>query len=133
MADTPYTSEEVWDMQLECLEQIFEELHQARVAVIDAAHISQGVYLWGMLRAWQIQQRYVSNDFQDDPALTGIFVCRVLLHGQDVSLDDRLSKITNGVKKLEEHDRQVQSDMKQLQRDVKELKTTVKEIKAKIN
>jgi hypothetical protein len=133
MANTPYTSEEVWDMQLECLEQIFEELHQARVAVIDAARISQGIYLWGMLRAWQIQQRYVSNDFQDDPALTGIFVRWVLLHGQDVSLDDWLSKITDGVKKLEEHDCQVQSDVKQLQRDVKELKTTVKEPKAKVN
>jgi hypothetical protein len=43
--DTPYTSEEVWDMQLESLEQIFEELHQARVAVVDAARISQGIYL----------------------------------------------------------------------------------------
>jgi hypothetical protein len=131
--DTPYTSEEVRDMQLECLEQISEELHQARVAVVDAARISQGIYLWGMLHAWQIQQRYVSNDFQDDPALTGIFVRRVLLHGQDVSLDARLNKITNGLKKAEEHDRQVQSDVKQLQRDTKELKTTVKEIKAKIN
>lgn len=111
-ADTPYTSEEVWDMQLECLEQIFEELHQAWVAVVDAVHILQGIYLWGMLHAWQIQQRYVSNDFQDDPALTGIFVCQVLLHGQDVSLDDHLSKITDGVKKLEEHDCQVQSNVK---------------------
>ena len=44
-----------------------------------------------------------------------------------------LSKITDGVKKLEEHDCQVQSDMKQLQHDVKELKTTVKELKAKVN
>jgi hypothetical protein len=78
-ADTPYTSCEVWDMQLECLKQIFEELHQARVAVVDAARISQGIYLWGMLRAWQIQQRYLDNDFQDDPALTGIFVRPVLL------------------------------------------------------
>jgi hypothetical protein len=49
-ADTPYTSEEVWDMQLECLERIFEELHQARVTVVDAACISQGIYLWGMLK-----------------------------------------------------------------------------------
>jgi len=131
--DTPYTSEEVWDMQLECLEQIFEELHQARVAVVDAARISQGIYLWGMLHAWQIQQRYVSNDFQDDPALTGIFVRRVLLHGQDVSLDARLNKITDGLRKAEEQDRQVQSDLKHLQRDTKELKTTVREIKAKLN
>ena len=129
--DTPYTSEEVWDMQLECLEQIFEELHQARVAVVDAARISQGIYLWGMLRAWQIQQRYVSNDFQDDPALTGIFVRRVLLHGQDVSLDGRLTKISDGLKKLEDHDRQAQSDVKQLQREVKDLKSGLKDAKAK--
>ena len=129
--DTPYTSEEVWDMQLECLEQIFEELHQARVAVVDAARISQGIYLWGMLRPWQIQQRYVCNDFQDDPALTGIFVRRVLLHGQDVSLDGRLSKISDGLKKLEDHDRQAQSDVKQLQREVKDLKATIKEAKVK--
>jgi hypothetical protein len=120
-------------MQLECLEQIFEELHQARVAVVDAARISQGIYLWGMLRAWQIQQRYVSNDFQDDPALTGIFVRRVLLHGQDVSLDTRLSKINDELKRFDEHDRQVQSDVKQLQRDAKELKATVRDIKAKLN
>ena len=129
--DTPYTSEEVWDMQLECLERIFEELHQARVAVVDAARISQGIYLWGMLKAWQIQQRYVENDFQDDPALTGIFVRRVLLHGQDVSLDERLSKLSDGIKKADEHDRQLQSETKQLQRDVKEIKATIKEIKGK--
>jgi hypothetical protein len=46
-ADTPYTSSEVWDMQLECLEQIFEELHQARVAVVDAARLSQGIFTSG--------------------------------------------------------------------------------------
>lgn len=52
--DTPYISEEVWDMQLERLEQNFEELHHARVAVVDAARISQGLYFWRMmlLRAW---------------------------------------------------------------------------------
>jgi hypothetical protein len=131
-ADTPYTSSEVWDMQLECLEQIFEELHQARVAVVDAARLSQGIYLWGMLKAWQIQQQYIRNDFQDDPALTGIFVRRVLLHGQDVSLDERLSKLSDGLKKAEDHNRQAASDTKQLQRDVKDLSTAVKFIKTKI-
>jgi hypothetical protein len=129
MADTPYTSEEVWDMQLECLEQIFEELHQARVAVINAARISQGIYLWGMLKAWQVQQRYVENDFQDDPALPGIFIRRVLLHGQDVSLDECLSKLADGLKKADEHDRQVQSNTKQLQHNVKEMKATIRELK----
>ena len=130
-ADTPYTSDEVWDMQLECLEQIFEELHQARVAVVDAARLSPGIYLWGMLKAWQIQQRYVSNDFQDDPALTGIFVRRVLLHGQDISLDEHLSKLSDGLKKADEHNHQLASDTKQLQRDLKDTKTTVAAIRAK--
>jgi hypothetical protein len=119
-------------MQLECLEQIFEELHQARVAVVDAARLSQGIYLWGMLKAWQIQQRYIRNDFQDDPALTGIFVRRVLLHGQDVSLDERLSKLSDGLKKAEDHNRQAASDTKQLQREVKDLSMAVKFIKTNI-
>jgi hypothetical protein len=85
-------------MQLICLEQIFEELHQACcVSVVDVAHISQSISLWGMLFAWQIQQHYyVSNDFQDDPALTGIFVHQVLLHSQDVSLDECLTKLSDG-------------------------------------
>ena len=117
---------------LECPEQIFEELHHARVAVVDAARISQGIYLWGMLRAWQIQQRYVSNNFQDDPVLTDIFFRQVLLHGQDVSLvDGWLTKISNGLKKLEDHDHRAQSDVKQLQREVKDLKSIVKEAKGK--
>ena len=55
----------------------------------------------------------------------------MLLHGQDVSLDERLSKLSDGIKKAGEHDRQLQSDTKQLQRDVKEMKQTIKEIKAK--
>lgn len=76
----------------------------------------------------------MSNDFQDDPpALIGIFVRRVLLHGQDVSLDAQLSKISDGgLKKLEERDRQAQSDVKQLhQWEVKDLKATVKDVAAK--
>jgi hypothetical protein len=85
-----------------------------------------------MLKAWQIQQRYVSNDFQDDPALTGIFVRRVLLHGHDVSLEDRLEKLTDGLKRADEHDRQMSSDTRQLQREVKEMKTSLKELKAKL-
>ena len=35
--DTPYEADEVWDMILECLEKIFEELNMARVSVVDAA------------------------------------------------------------------------------------------------
>jgi hypothetical protein len=32
-------------MQPECLKQIFEVLHQAHVTIVDAAHISQGMYI----------------------------------------------------------------------------------------
>jgi F0F1-type ATP synthase membrane subunit b/b' len=55
-----------------------------------------------------------------------------LLHGQDVSLDERLSKLSDGLKKADEHNRQAVSDTKQLQRKMKDLNTTVKAIKAKV-
>jgi hypothetical protein len=79
--DTTYTSKEVWEMLLESLEQIFAELYAVRSPMVDA-----GLLLWGSLQAWKIQERYRKNKFQDDPALTGIFVRRILLKGPDASI-----------------------------------------------
>ena len=128
-ADTPYSAEEVWDMSLECLEQIFEEIHQARVSVVDAARVSPGLYLWGMLKAWEIQQRYLENSFQDDPALTGIFVRRVLLHGEDISLKTRLDKLDGSLETVEASNKSVRNDLQNVKSSVQSLKTTVNAIK----
>ena len=113
--DSSYSPEEVWSMQLECLQTIIQELSEARQAVADAARHNPGYYLWGMLRAWQVQQRYLSNHFKDDPALTGILVRRILMHGGDTTLKTKLSKIDELTRKVDEHHRNFQAELKKLQ------------------
>ena len=68
-----------------------------------------------MLRAWQVQQRYLSNRFKDDPALTGILVRRILLHGGDTTIKTKLAKIDDLSRKVDEHHRNVQTEIKKLQ------------------
>lgn len=113
--DTTFTSDQVWDMQLECLQTIIHELSEAREAVGDAARYDPAYYLWGMLRAWQIQQRYITNHFKDDPALTGIMVRRILMHGEDTTVKTKLAKIDDIQRKVEEHHRYFQNELKKLQ------------------
>ena len=114
-ADTSYSPEEVWSMQLDCLQTILKELSAARASVTDAARHERGYYVWGMLRAWQIQQRYLENHFKVDPALTGIFVRRILTHGGDTALKAKVAKIEDLARKVDEHHRSVQAELKKLQ------------------
>jgi hypothetical protein len=64
---TSYPAATVWDMQLECIQTIVEELSEVRKHVADAGRHNSAYYLWGMLKAWQIQQRYRANHFKNDP------------------------------------------------------------------
>ena len=72
-------------------------------------------YLWGMLRAWQVQQWYLDNHFKDDPALTGIMVRRILMHGEDTTVKNKLAKIDEIQRKMEENHRTVHGEIKKLQ------------------
>jgi uncharacterized protein YneF (UPF0154 family) len=112
MDGTGYSAATVWDMQLECLQTILEELHNARIAVIDAARHRPGLLLWGMIQAWKVQKRYMSNNFGDDPALTGILVRRLIMQGDDKGSQtkkvDELQKIVN------EHQRNNASQFKKI-------------------
>jgi hypothetical protein len=36
----------------------------------------------------------MANHFQDDPALTRIFTCQILFHGQDLSLKGAIEDLT---------------------------------------
>ena len=114
-ADSSYSADEIWAMQLECLQTIISELSEAREAVADAARHDRAFYLWGMLRAWQVQQRYLTNHFKDDPALTGILVRRILMHGGDTTLKTKLGQIDDLARKVEDHHRGFQAELKKLQ------------------
>jgi uncharacterized protein YneF (UPF0154 family) len=77
--------------------------------------MSKGLYLWGMLQAWKVQQRYLANDFKNDPALTGIMVRRLLLHGGDTTVKDKLAKLDSLFAKVEDNHRLNTAQLKKLQ------------------
>jgi hypothetical protein len=91
-------------------------LRRARsIMSFDAAWMSKGLYLWGMLQAWKVQQRYLANDFKNDPALTGIMVRRLLLHGGDTTVKDKLIKLDSLLAKVDDHHRLHAAQMRNLQ------------------
>jgi hypothetical protein len=118
---TSYSKEAVWMMQLECLQTIVEELSEARERVADAGRHNPAYYLWGMLRAWQIQQRYRRNHFKNDPALNGVLVRRLIMQGGEKGVD-RWAQYDAFVKQMEQQARNHAADIKRLQAAVKKEK-----------
>jgi hypothetical protein len=54
-----------------------------------------------MLQAWEIQQRYLSHKFMNDPALNGIFVRRAVLRSMDTKVVGQVRELINRVTALE--------------------------------
>ena len=113
--DTTYTSDQVWPMQLECILKVVSELSEARDAIVDAARYDPAYYLWGMLRAWQIQKRFLENHIKDDPSLTGLMVRRIVVQGQDSTVKAKLAKIDALQHKVDENHRIAMGDIRKLQ------------------
>jgi uncharacterized protein YneF (UPF0154 family) len=116
---TAYTKDAVWMMQLECLQTIVEELSEARERVADAGRHNPAYYLWGMLRAWQIQQRYRRNHFKNDPALNGVLVRRLIMQGGDKGVEAKLAQLDALAKQVEQYNRNHAAEIKKLQAAVK--------------
>jgi hypothetical protein len=116
---TAYSKEAVWVMQLECIQTIVEELSEARERVADAGRHNPAYYLWGMLRAWQIQQRYRRNHFKNDPALNGVLVRRLIMQGGSDGAEAKWAKLEALIKLVDQYHRTVTADIKKLQAAVK--------------
>ena len=82
-----------------------------------------------MLKAWDVQKHYQSNNFKDDPVLMGIFMCCILLHGHDTTLQDQLAKIEYNMEKMTNQGHQGITNIKGLQRNRKQLQVTIKAYK----
>jgi hypothetical protein len=117
--DTTYSPQEAWEVCIDCADEIWRELSEVRAIYLDAACLSKGLYLWGMLQAWKVQQRYLANDFKNDPALTGIMVRRLLMHGGDTSVKDKLTKLDSLLTKVDEHHRLHAAQLKKVQDSLK--------------
>jgi hypothetical protein len=89
-----FTAEEAWSLVIDCVSHIFEELHSARSVGMDAGQYSQGMYLWRFLEVWEIQERYRSNRFKIDPALTGFMVRRIMIHDGERTFKQQLTHLT---------------------------------------
>jgi hypothetical protein len=124
---TAYSKEAMWVMQLECLQTIVEELSKARERVADAGRHNPAYYLWGMLRAWQIQQQYRRNHFKNDPALNGVLVRRLIMQGGGGGAEAKWEKLEALVKLVDQHHRSLTADIKKLQAAVKKGKDKDKE------
>lgn len=129
ITNTPYTAEQVWQMQLECLQKIIVELSEARLCYSEAGWDNRGNFVWGMLMSWKIQQRYRANHFKDDPALTGILVRRILMQGQDNSVKKQLQKVDANEAKIDNYKRDNNAAVKAVKDEVNKLKEEVVKMK----
>ncbi len=130
MANSKHTPAAIWDLIVECLATVFEELSDARGQIADAAgwsSTSTGLYLWGMIRAWEVQQRLSRNQIKNDPTLTGILVRRILLHGDaDKTLRDQLAKIDPLETRVDAQHKSFEGEIKGLRKRVVELEKSPK-------
>jgi uncharacterized protein YneF (UPF0154 family) len=110
-----YSAAQVWAMQLECLATIFKELAAVRASAESSGQQHAGYYVWAMLRAWEIQQRYRKNKFKDDPALTGIMVRRIVVQGGDGGFMAKLKQIGIAIKALEQKSGNQAGEIRKLQ------------------
>ena len=128
-SNTAYSEDQIWVMQLECIQRIVEELSEAREAYSDAGRESRGNYIWGMLMSYKVQQRYMDNHFKDDPALTGVLVRRILLQGQDSSVKKQLAKIDTTASNLESYKQNNNGEIRKLKDELAKLKDELSKLK----
>jgi uncharacterized protein YneF (UPF0154 family) len=60
------------------------------------------MFILGMLRAWEIQERYRENQFKNDPDLTGLRMRRMMVHSGEKSVKTQLALV-------ETHDESIES------------------------
>jgi uncharacterized protein YneF (UPF0154 family) len=118
-SNSNYSAEQIWDMQLECVRKILTELSVARREVALAARHKPALYLWGMLRAWEIQQRYLENHFKDDPALTGILVRYIVMQSGRDGVKDKLAQFSKLQEQVADNYRTLSSKISKLEIGVK--------------
>ena len=96
------SKDSLWDLCLEILAHILTEIARVRNAYVDAAASNPSLFYWGILKAWQVQQRYLGYKFVSDPALTGIFVRKALLRKNEhvVALEKKIEEMSVTIRQL---------------------------------
>jgi hypothetical protein len=79
----------VWDLT----GLIFEELHGTCAEVMDAGQHDPGMFLWGFIKAWEIQECYHHTHFKDVMALTGRLIRRMLVRDGEKTFQTKLAML----------------------------------------
>ena len=58
MSDSDY-----WELVVDCVAHIFEEFHNVQSEVTCVWQYNGGMFLWVILCAWEIKERYRDNKF----------------------------------------------------------------------
>jgi hypothetical protein len=116
-------------MFIECEAKIWEDIADASSPYIDAGRHAPRYYFWGMCKAHKIQECYLSNNFQDDPGLTGIFTHQILFHGQDMWLKSKVESLSDKVVKANTKAQTASGEVKALAKKVKDLESEFKKLK----
>jgi uncharacterized protein YneF (UPF0154 family) len=117
---------ESWELVIDCVAHIFEELHNVRSEVTDAGKYNEGMFLWGMIRAWEIPERYREMQFKNDPALTGLMARIMMVHSGEKSVKKQLALV-------ETHDESIESLGIKLKEYHKEKVAINKKVKALVD
>ena len=72
---------------------IFEYVHGVCTEVMDAGQHVPGIFLWVIIKAWEIKELYLQNKIKDDPSLTRRLVRRMLVHDGEQYFKVQLEKI----------------------------------------
>jgi hypothetical protein len=74
------------------------------------------------IKAWKIQERYMANHFKNDPALNGIMIWCVLLHGGDTTVKEKLAKFDEICRKVDENFRTLNGEISKVKDSIKDAK-----------
>jgi hypothetical protein len=66
--NTTIPEDTIWNMLIECEAKIWEDIDEVRAIYIDSARFEAVYYIWVMLKAREVQEQYLTNNIQDDPA-----------------------------------------------------------------
>ena len=92
----------LWELCLEIIAHVIDEIATVRNVHVDRASEEPAWYYWGMLKAWEVQNRYLAADFINDPSLNGIFVRRAVLRKNEfvVKLEKDVRLLTQRVSSI---------------------------------
>jgi hypothetical protein len=89
--------EQLWELLVSFIEQVFEDLWAARCIIQDASEGESSLLLWGIMRAHDVMEEYIKHDFSKHPALNGILVQRILRSSPTSGIYARVQSVEKAI------------------------------------